>query len=77
MQHPTVFAMGGYYFFSILVTSMPEPTATSSAQYVYLYKVTHGLAGVLTAKYGAVPIPSTTTTTTTTSVAPPAAAVQK
>ena len=75
MQHPTFFAMGGYYFFSILVTSMPEPAATSSPQYLYLYKVSHALAGVLTAKYGA--LPSTTTTTTTTSVAPPAAAVQK
>lgn len=75
-QHSTVLAMVSYYVFSVMVSSMAEPSSTSSPAYQYAYKVFHAFAGILTQKFG--PVPSSTTTTTTTSVVPaPVEPVQK
>ena len=54
-QHSATVAVVAYFLFSVMVTAMPEPVASSSAWYVYWYKVLNGIAGALVTKFGQVP----------------------
>lgn len=45
MAHSTVFILGAYWLFSAVVSGMPEPGASSSTAYVWIFRSLHTLAG--------------------------------
>lgn len=50
-QHQAIFALGAYFLFSAIVGGMPDPTATSSTGYQWIFKTLHLLAGNITAAF--------------------------
>ena len=49
--HQAIFALGSYFLFSAIVGGMPDPTATSSTGYQWMFKTLHLLAGNITAAF--------------------------
>jgi hypothetical protein len=50
-EHPTTFALIGYYVGISFVGSLPAPTAASSMFYQFVFKFTNTLAGNLSRAY--------------------------
>src|SRR5580704_18900166 len=59
MQHEFWAAVGAYWTFSAAVSSMPAPSVTNGAGYLWVYRFLHTLAGNITTVFGS-RIPGTT-----------------
>jgi len=51
-KHEFWAAVGAYWVFSAAVSSMPAPSSTTAAGYVWLFRFLHTLAGNITTVFG-------------------------